>query len=110
LLGQSGLTFSTETVYEVKNKKGILLMATDIGNPKRKIRVPQRAAKMAAVTGDTQFVLVQTQDGHDVVFTPKLARELVKHLPEMAALAEGDPATQVREVSVMPIQKTHFIQ
>ncbi len=46
---------------------------------------PQNEATLAAFSGG---VIIQTDDGHWVALSPKLARKLAEELPELARAAE----------------------
>ena len=50
-----------------------------------KIKVSNQAT-IVAVRG---LVAIRAEDGSRIVITPALARDLVKHLPQFADLAEG---------------------
>jgi hypothetical protein len=47
---------------------------------------PQSEATLAAFSGG---VIIQTDDGHWVALSPKLARKLAEELPELALAAEN---------------------
>ena len=47
---------------------------------------PQNEATLAAFSGG---VIIQTDDGHWVALSPRLARKLAAELPELASVAEN---------------------
>ena len=50
-------------------------------------RLPASQANIVALSG---AVLIDTGDGHNIVVTPDLAREIGKSVTKMANSAEGD--------------------
>ena len=64
-------------------------MQIDIQNIKALFKKPYRApAESGHVLALTGAVVIHTQDGHNVVLTPTLARQLASFLPQLAEQAE----------------------
>lgn len=51
----------------------------------KRTRLPAETGHLLALTG---AVVIHTEDGHNVVLTPKLARQLAEFLPQLAEQAE----------------------
>ena len=57
----------------------------------KKLRKPKRLpASQANIIALSGAVLIDTGDGHNIVVTPDLAREIGKSVTKMANSAEGD--------------------